>query len=211
MQKFIIVAFLLFFTVPNQSFAQETATTDTTTSSSDTTSSSEQKTASKVTEVPSGEQKSRAKRAIERMQKILSEILGHREEALSEHDVVKLNCVNEKLTGVKGLLRISESSFISLQESLASRDYSVAKHEYEKIMLAMRKCEKLLADSESCIGELADFSGDTEVELVIDEEMKKYEWQGSYSDDTTIGDPTSSDLTDEEEYEDRPPAASPYQ
>ena len=61
----------------------------------------------KASEVPDKEKISRSNAAVSRMRSVLSEVLGRLEEALATKDVVKLNCVNEKLTQVKGLLRIS--------------------------------------------------------------------------------------------------------
>ena len=55
------------------------------------------------------------------MREILSRVLKHLEEAREERDVIKLNCVNEKLTAIKGLLKISEQADVSMQEALARR------------------------------------------------------------------------------------------
>ena len=47
------------------------------------------------------------------------DVLKSLEEARSEKDVLKLNCVNEKLTQIKGLLRVVQQSDVSLQEAVA--------------------------------------------------------------------------------------------
>ena len=54
--------------------------------------------------------------ALERMRAILTKVLKHLQGARDERDVVKLNCVNEKLTAVKGLLKIAEQADVGLQE-----------------------------------------------------------------------------------------------
>src|SRR5208283_817769 len=118
--------------------------------------------------VPDSDKAVRSKLAIEHMRQILTKIIQHLEEARRERDVVKLNCVNEKLTAVKGLLRISEQSDVSMQEALARRDPENAAHEFEKIAIAERKCEVLLAETESCIGELSVYAGDTQTEVVAE-------------------------------------------
>ena len=106
-----------------------------------------------------------AAQAIERMKAILTEVLEDLTEARDSRDMVKLNCVNEKLTSVKGLLKISEQAEVTLKEALARREAEIADHEFEKITIAQRKCEQLLAESDACIGEMAVYTGDTQVEV----------------------------------------------
>jgi hypothetical protein len=125
-----------------------------------------------VPQVADSDKPGRSQDGIKRMREILAKVLTHLEEAREERDVVKLNCVNEKLTAVKGLLKISEQADVTMQEALARRDSDVAGHEFEKVSIALRKCEQLLAESEACVGELAVYSGDTELEVTVEEEVK---------------------------------------
>ena len=129
------------------------------------------------------------------MKEILTKVLKHLEEARDEKDIVKLNCVNEKLTNVKGLLKISEDGDVKMQEALARRNSEEAAHEYEKIAVARTKCEQLFAESEACVGELAVYAGDTQVEVVV---------EGEPPEDISENIPGIDIIV-------RPPAASPYQ
>ncbi len=122
---------------------------------------------SPVEQVPDADKAAQADSYISNMKEVLRTVLKYLEEARDERDVVKLNCVNEKLTAVKGLLRISETSDVALREALARRDPDSAAHEFEKIAIAARKVEQLRAESEACVGELAVYSGDTQVEVVV--------------------------------------------
>jgi hypothetical protein len=101
------------------------------------------------------EKVSRADDAVAVMQKTLREVLQRVEEARKERDLVKLNCVNEKLTQVKALLRIAEQSYIALQESVARAAEDGAQHEFAKIEIARQRVTELRAESEQCIGQLA--------------------------------------------------------
>ncbi len=101
------------------------------------------------------EKLSRASEAVSAMQEILAQVLKRVEEARRERDLVKLNCVNEKLTQVKALLRISEQSFIALQEAVAKGAEDDARHEYAKIGIAHQRVQELRAEAEQCIGQLA--------------------------------------------------------
>lgn len=96
------------------------------------------------------------------MRTTLKDVLKILENARTEKDVVKLNCVNEKLTQVKGLVRVSEQSSISLQEAVAKQEIGDARHEYTKIAIAREKVQQLRAEAEECIGQLA---------FVIDQDM----------------------------------------
>ena len=93
--------------------------------------------------------------ALVKMRTALKDVLSKLEEARNSKDVVKLNCVNEKLTQMKGLLRISEQSDIQLQESVAKKETATSEHEYTKVTIARGKVEQLRAEAEECIGQLA--------------------------------------------------------
>ena len=90
-----------------------------------------------------------------RMRSALKDVLGKLEEARSTKDVVKLTCVNEKLTQIKGLLRISETADVSLQEAVARSETGNAEHEYAKVTIAAAKVQQLRAEAEQCMGQLA--------------------------------------------------------
>ncbi|HZJ55824.1 MAG TPA: hypothetical protein VFD38_16905 [Myxococcaceae bacterium] len=109
----------------------------------------------RAADVPDAEKIKRSAAAVSRMRTVLSEVLGRIEEARATKDVVKLNCVNEKLTQVKGLLRISEQSDVALQEAVVKKDSTAAEHEYSKVSIAKTKVDQLRNESEQCIGQLA--------------------------------------------------------
>jgi hypothetical protein len=148
-----------------------------------------------IEQVPDAEKPAKSQEHIARMREILTKVLKHLEEARDEKDIVKLNCVNEKLTNIKGLLKISEDGDVKMQEALARRAAEDAAHEYEKIAIARSKCEQLFAESEACVGELAVYAGDTQVEVVV---------EGEPPDDLADNIPPVDIIV-------RPPAASPYQ
>ncbi len=101
------------------------------------------------------EKLSRAGDAVAFMQKTLRDVLDKVEEARKERDLVKLNCVNEKLTQVKALLRIGEQAYVALQEAVARGAEDGAQHEYAKIVIARQRVNELRAEAEQCIGQLA--------------------------------------------------------
>jgi hypothetical protein len=99
-------------------------------------------------------------------------------EARGEKDLVKMNCINEKLTSQKGLLKISEQAYIQLQDAVVRSDMPAANHEYTKIAVAFQKMRGLGVETEGCAGEALRYTGDTKVEVEVDKSIT--------SDDPTV-------------------------
>ena len=131
------------------------------------------------------------------MKGVLGQVLAILKEARDEKDVIKVNCVNEKLTSIKGLIRIAEQADITLQEAVAKGEKDVATHEFHKISISHQKVKMLRTESEQCVGELAFAVGKTNVEIEVDK------------DQVPEDDPTKLPLPETPVF--RPPAASPYQ
>ena len=117
----------------------------------------------KTDNVSDADKLQRSTEFLNQMRAGLKVVLSKLEEARASKDVVKLNCVNEKLTNIKGLLRISEQADISLQEAVAKKEEQGAEHEFTKVTIARQKIEQLKAESEQCVGQLAFETGPTEV------------------------------------------------
>lgn len=105
--------------------------------------------------VPDPEKLKISTESIGSMRGALKDALQMLQEARAKNDVVKLNCVNEKLAHIKGLLRISEQSDVTLQEAVAKRETSTAEHEFRRVTIAQKKVAKLRAEAEQCLGQLA--------------------------------------------------------
>jgi hypothetical protein len=148
-----------------------------------------------ASKVPDADKLSVSSAALVTMRAALKDVLGKLEEARNTKDVVKLNCVNEKLTQMKGLLRISEQSDLQLQEAVAKQETATGEHEYTKVSIARTKVDQLRSEAEECIGQLA-FR--TDENLSIEVEVPDYLPSG---DPTQIQPPIPIDT--------RPPPASP--
>lgn len=148
-----------------------------------------------ASKIPDPEKVKTSAESVGRMRGALKDVLQKLEEARNTKDVVKLNCVNEKLTQIKGLLRISEQSDVGLQEAVARKETATAEHEFTKVTIARSKVEQLRAEAEQCIGQLA-FR--TDENLSVEVEVPDYLPPG---DPTQMPPPISIDS--------RPPPASP--
>jgi hypothetical protein len=149
----------------------------------------------KASEVPDPQKLERSSKALATMRTALREVLEKLEEARRTKDVVKLNCVNEKLTQIKGLLRISEQADVGLQEGIARKESTTSEHEYTKVMIAQQKVAQLRSETEECIGQLA-FRTDENLSVEVEEPR-----------DLPGGDPTRPPPP--EDVIVRPPPASP--
>ncbi len=96
----------------------------------------------------------RANDAVQSMRGSLRQVTARVSDARNEKDVVKLNCVNEKLAQIKGLLKVAEQSETALKDALASQD-PAANAEFAKIGIAKGKVDGLSNDAQQCIGQLA--------------------------------------------------------
>lgn len=111
--------------------------------------------ATDASKVPDPDKVKISAESVTKMRGALKDVLGKLEEARNSKDVVKLTCVNEKLTQIKGLLRISEQSDVALQEAVARRESQSADHEFTKVTIARSKVDQLRAEAEQCMGQLA--------------------------------------------------------
>ena len=91
---------------------------------------------------------------ITKMRDTLKVVLQKLTEAREAKDVVRLNCVNEKLTQIKGFIKIGEQADLGLQEAVAKQDSGASDHEYTKVEIAGQRVAQLRADAEACIGQV---------------------------------------------------------
>jgi len=116
------------------------------------------------------------------------------EQAKRQKDIIRLNCVTDKLVQARVNENIAEQSMASLQENVAKNDQGAQTHEFTRLTIVNQKVTVLGAEAENCIGEDLSFVGATRVDVEIDQGIPQY-------DPTTPGSPFI-DVT-------RPPEASP--
>lgn len=120
-----------------------------------------------ASKVPNNEKLKVSADSVAVMRAALKDVLQKLEEARNTKDVVKLTCVNEKLTQIKGLLRISEQADVALQEAVVRNESESANHEFTKVTIARSKVDQLRAEAEQCMGQLA-FKADENMTLELE-------------------------------------------
>lgn len=138
---------------------------------------------------------------IEDMQKVLASTdeLLERVRA-EEQDLIKLNCINEKLAAMKGFIKVSEQSYVNLKEAVSRTDTEAEIHHYTLIAIANQKVNDLGEEALTCVGETQVFAGDTAVDRREDPDIADVEL-------VTIDD----DFFDDDFVTDRLPELTPFQ
>ena len=128
------------------------------------------------------------------MADVIKRIGTLQDQAKREKDIIRLNCVTDKLVQARVNVNIAEQSMATMQESAARHDEGAETHEFTRITIVNQKVTVLGAEAENCIGEDLSFVGATRVDVEVDPNIPQY-------DPTQPGSPFI-DIT-------RPPEASP--
>jgi hypothetical protein len=129
-----------------------------------------------------------------RMEEVAKRIQVLIEEARKQKDIIRINCLTDKLVQVKANQNIADRSSQTMQDAGARNDRDAAFHEYTRITIVNQNVQVLGGEAEACVGEDLSYVGATRVDV---------DTEGVPPGDPTQ--PTSSppDIT-------RPPSASPY-
>jgi hypothetical protein len=104
--------------------------------------------------------------------KAMNETLGHiqtlQQTARRQKDIIKLNCVTDKLVQAKVNVNIAEQAMTTLQESISKSDEGGRTHEFTRLTIVNQKVLVLGTEAENCIGEDLSFVGATRVDVEID-------------------------------------------
>ena len=80
-------------------------------------------------------------------------------EARKQKDVIKLNCINDKLLQIKQLLNILEDGLSKLSLAIADSDDGERYHRYTVIKISGEKISGLRDEAEACVGEEISYLG----------------------------------------------------
>ncbi|HBU48498.1 MAG TPA: hypothetical protein DEB46_09315 [Myxococcales bacterium] len=93
-------------------------------------------------------------------------------EARSAGDVVRMTCVNEKVTVIKGIIRIANDAVDSLSEAVAARDMDQATYEYNKVRVSVDRVNSLVVQAINCVGASATQTGDSQTSVDTSRKIK---------------------------------------
>jgi hypothetical protein len=100
---------------------------------------------------------------IAKMGEILKRLVQLQDIARREKDVIKLNCVNDKILQLKTLQNIADLANNNMQEAIARGDEDERYHEFGRVTIAYQQAQALSGEAANCIGEELAFLGPTQV------------------------------------------------
>jgi len=130
----------------------------------------------------------------DRMDKMSKQVQGLVEQARKEKDVIRLNCVTDKLAQLKANISIVDRSMQDLRDAINRHDDGESGHQYNKIAIVHSKVQVLGAEAQACVGQDLAFVGATQVDV----------------DDSGVPPGNFTDPSNPDFPIDRPPLASPY-
>jgi hypothetical protein len=120
------------------------------------------------------------------------------DQAKADKDVIRLNCLLDKLTQVKVNGNIMDQALQALQDDISRNDESAELHEYTRITIINQKAQVLRTEADACVGAETNYVGPTKVVVESPAGL-----------DATVDQPAPAapPIT----IIDRPPVASPFQ
>ena len=128
------------------------------------------------------------------MNETLKRIQSLQEQSKRQKDIIRLNCVTDKLVQSKVNITIAEQAMAALQESISRSDEGGRTHEFTRLTIVNQKVQVLGTEAENCIGEDLSFVGATRIDVEVDPNLPQT--------DPTLPPTGVIDIT-------RPPPASP--
>lgn len=128
----------------------------------DTPDDTVQQPMTKRADIPAAQMATNADGYLVKMRDVLKRIVQLQGIARKQKDVIKLNCVNDKLLQVKQLVNIGEANKTNLDEAIARSDDSGRYDFYSNITIANDQVQTIGAEAEQCIGQDLSFLGPTE-------------------------------------------------
>ena len=114
------------------------------------------------------EQVAEAGRLEERGTNISRRVLGMLDEARRERDIIRVTCLNDKLTQINAHRRTLESRSESLQEAVNTADEGRRNHEFTVISVLGQQFTTLESEAGACIGQDLFETGSTRVVTDVD-------------------------------------------
>ena len=109
-----------------------------------------------------------AKSYMQKMQAAVRRDEKKKELALQQKDLIKLNCLNEKLSQGQGHVQEAEQALTALSEAIGHDDGEGRSHELSRIRIYYQKVLVLSAEAENCAGEEASYVGGSQIEVEVD-------------------------------------------
>lgn len=132
---------------------------------------------------------------VAQMEQLSERIQGLLDQARRERDIIKVTCLNDKLTQINVSIRSFRDRMEQHAEAVRARSDERRDHVYRLMVILAQRARSLRLEAEGCVGETDVVFGRTRVETEID---------------PTITPDDPSQIADVDFVFDRPPSASGY-
>jgi hypothetical protein len=95
-----------------------------------------------------------AQAAVQDLETTTNRILRLIEEAQKKKDVVLLNCLNDKLGALRGLLKVAGDSRLNLAEAAARENLDLQEHNFRKLFIAKQQALTVTSEADACVGQV---------------------------------------------------------
>lgn len=142
------------------------------------------------------EQLAEAIRHLERMEQSAGGLRRMLEGARAQRDIVKILCLNDKLSQVDVAIRSGRDRSKQLRAAVERNDAEFANHEFTILTVLRQRSEQLVVEANQCIGEETAFVGDTRTKVTVDPSIPPDETPYPATDATlVIGPPPCTSCT----------------
>lgn len=111
--------------------------------------------------------------AVDAGRRALTYAMEQREEARDAKDIIRYNCVSDKATAISGLVKIMQQAQKGAVEAADTQDAELFDHHVMKVSIAGMQVENFRVELDGCMGESSQYTGDTQLAVDIDEEIRQ--------------------------------------
>lgn len=94
---------------------------------------------------------------------IRAHVQAQAQQAKNDKDVIRLNCVLDKLTQVNINATMMDQALQALQDAVSRNDENIQSHEYTRITIIHQKVQVLKTEADACVGAETNYVGPTKV------------------------------------------------
>jgi len=116
------------------------------------------------------QQREEARQIVERGNNVSRQVASMLDEARQERDIIRVTCLNDKLTQINANLRTATTRAEALDDAVEAQDSPRRNHEFTVLTVIAQKIQTLEREAQQCIGEDIFETGATTVETEIDDD-----------------------------------------